>query len=218
MRLYLSSFRLGLHTDRLLNMCAEGRLALVIVNSCDFFAPAERAEKVEGEFTALRALGFEPEELDLRDHFSDEGTTRLATRLRTTDLVWVRGGNIFVLLRAMRLSGLDEVLPQLLGEDAFVYGGYSAGIDLLARDVRGVELVDDPHQVPPGYPEDIVWQGLDLLPYAVAPHYRSDHPESADVEKLVQYYIDHHVPFIALRDGEVIVREGSAPWSVLGLA
>ncbi|WP_223265532.1 Type 1 glutamine amidotransferase-like domain-containing protein [Nostoc sp. 'Peltigera membranacea cyanobiont' 210A] len=206
-----------MHTDRLLSMCGDGRRALVIVNSCDNHSPIERAEKVEGEFTSLRTLGFQPEELDLRDHFWDEDVTQLTRCLLAADLVWVRGGNIFVLLRAMRCSRLDKILPDLLAQDVFVYGGYSAGIDLLARDVHGVEMVDDPYQVPTGYHEEIVWQGLDILPFAVAPHYRSDHPESADIEKLVQYYIDHHIPFVALRDGEVIVHEGSSPWSVLGL-
>jgi dipeptidase E len=44
--------------------------------------------------------------------------------------------------------------------------------------------------------------------YAIAPHYKSDHPESAAIDKSVEYLIDNHIPFIALRDGETIVVDG----------
>jgi dipeptidase E len=71
-----------------------------------------------------------------------------------------------------------------------------------------VDLVDDPNSVPVGYDPAIVWEGLGLLPYAIAPHYKSEHPESAAMESVVEYYIDRHVPFRVLRDGEVIVIQG----------
>jgi dipeptidase E len=49
---------------------------------------------------------------------------------------------------------------------------------------------------------------LGLIPYCVAPHYKSDHPESAAVDKTVEYYINNHIPFIALHDGQAIVIDG----------
>jgi len=55
-----------------------------------------------------------------------------------------------------------------------------------------------------------VWDCLHLLPYAFAPHYKSDHPESADVDRSVEYFIDNHIPFVALRDGEAMVVNGEA--------
>jgi dipeptidase E len=88
------------------------------------------------------------------------------------------------------------------------YGGYSAGVDILQPHLHGIELVDDPDIVPVGYLPDIIWDCLGLLPYCVAPHYKSAHPESAGIDKTVDYYITHHVPFIALRDGEAIVING----------
>ncbi len=81
---------------------------------------------------------------------------------------------------------------------------------MLTPSLHGSELVDDPGVVPDGYDPAIVWEGLAILPYAVAPHYRSDHPESADTEKAVQYLIDRHILFKALRDGEAIVRDGES--------
>ena len=35
-----------------------------------------------------------------------------------------------------------------------------------------------------------------------------NHPESAAIEQVVQYFIDHHILFKALRDGEAIVVNG----------
>lgn len=89
-----------------------------------------------------------------------------------------------------------------------MYGGYSAGIDKLTPSLKGVELIDDPNFIPQGYNPEIVWDCLGLVPYAVAPHYKSDHHESAAVDKSVEYLINNHIPFIALRDGEAIIKNG----------
>lgn len=49
-----------------------------------------------------------------------------------------------------------------------------------------------------------------MLPFAIAPHYRSDHPEADEIERTVAYFIEQHEPFIALRDGEAIVIDGAS--------
>ena len=145
----------------------------------------------------------------MRNYFASRDREReLGVLLAAHGLVWVRGGNSFVLRRAMKASGFDRVIRDLLEDDAIVYGGFSAAIAVLTPSLHGVELVDDPHLVPAGYDPAIVWEGLGLLPYAVAPHYRSEHPESAAMESVVQYYVDHRLPFRVLRDGEAIVVQG----------
>ena len=112
------------------------------------------------------------------------------------DGVWVRGGNTFVLRQAMRLSGLDDVLTDLLASD-FLYGGYSAGVCVLAPSLRGLGQVDDPTASP--YPgSEVIWEGLGLLDYLILPHYQSDHPESADVDKEVEYCKREGMPFKTL--------------------
>jgi dipeptidase E len=156
----------------------------------------------------LRSIGLEPAELDLRHFFGRADDLRAA--LRQVDLVWVRGGNCFVLRRAFRQSGMDAVTTALLASDALVYGGYSAGSDMLTPSLHGAELVDDPTVVPAGYEAEIIWECLGLVPYAIAPHYKSEHPESAAVDKSVEYFIEQHIPFIALRDGEAIVVDGAS--------
>jgi len=210
MRLYLSSFRLGHNPRRLVDLTGAGGRVAVIMNACDLLPEDERRIRLEGECAALHELGFHPEELDLRKYFDgDDHHAELRSRLESYDLVWARGGNTFVLRRAMRMSGFDGIIREMLERDAIVYGGYSAGIIVLTPSLHGVELADDPDSIPEGYDPEIIWDCLGILPYALAPHYRSDHPESPDIEKVVEYFIDHHMLFRALRDGEVIVVDGT---------
>ncbi len=213
MRLYLSSFRLGDNPRSLVDLAGENRRVAVIMNACDLLPDDDRRMRLEGEYEALRELGFDPEEIDLRDYpDGDNHHTDLRSRLESCGLVWVRGGNTFVLRRAMRQSGFDGIIREMLERDAIVYGGYSAGIIVLTPSLHGVELADDPHTVPEGYDPAIIWECLHILPYALAPHYRSDHPESSDIDNVVEYFIDHHMLFRALRDGQAIVVDGEREW------
>ncbi len=206
MRLYLSSFAMGNQPQELVSLSRGGARAAVIVNAADLKDPMGREASVRLQVDTLGALGFDAEEMDLRRYF---GRSRALSRaISRFDLVWVRGGNLFLLRRAFRLSGFDEVLEHLLGEDAVAYGGYSAGACVLSPSLRGMELVDDPAQVPEGYEAGTVWDGLGLLPYMIAPHYKSEHPESPRIDELVRYFIDNHMLFRALRDGEAIVVDG----------
>jgi dipeptidase E len=208
MRLYLSSFRNGNQPEELLRLLGGGRRTALLMNAVDFLDPTAREAQTHQEMELLRSIGLDPTELDLRRYFGKPD--ELQEAVQPFDLVWVRGGNCFVLRRAFRHSGMDELTTELLARDALVYGGYSAGIDMLTPSLHGAELVDDPTIVPAGYDSAIIWECLGLVPYAIAPHYKSDHPESAAVDKSVEYFIDHHIPFVALRDGEAIVVDGGA--------
>jgi dipeptidase E len=174
----------------------------------DFLEADQRKENLTQEIERLRTLGLDYNEVDLRDYFGKDGED-LRKTLSQYDAVWMRGGNCFILRRALRQSKADEIIIDLVSNDVLVYAGYSAGIDMLIPSLHGAELVDEPNLVPKGYDSEIVWESLNLLSYAVAPHYKSDHPESADIDRSVQYMIDNHIPFIALRDGEAIVIEGN---------
>ena len=209
MRLYLLSFRLGNHPQKLVDLVKYDMRAVVVVNACDHFSYKERSTRVQQEFAALQSLDLIPVELDLRNYFNDQQTQReLREVLADCGLIWVRGGNTFVLRRAMKKSGFDTIILGFLERDAIAYGGYSAGIVMLTPSLYGVNLVDDPDIIPTGYDPAIIWEGLGVIPYAIAPHYKSDHPESPATDNLVQYYIDNHMPFKTLHDGEVIVING----------
>jgi dipeptidase E len=206
MRLYLSSYRLGHKPEELLALLAGRKRTALIANAADFLDAPTRMQSVHQSIEELEHLGLDCTEVDLRRYFGKPHD--LAEVLSKFDLIWARGGNTFILRRALRESGADQIIKNLLSQDAVVYGGYSAGIDMLVPSLHGIELVDDPYLIPEGYPSPIIWEGLGLLPYVVAPHYKSDHPESADIDKSVEYLIDHHLLFMALRDGEAIVVNG----------
>ena len=75
-----------------------------------------------------------------------------------------------------------------------------------------IHLADEPEVRPAGYPAEAIWEGLNLIPFYIASHDRSDHVESAAIERTVAYYIDHQLPFVALRDGEAFTLDSHAPW------
>jgi dipeptidase E len=204
MRLYLSSFRVGDHPERLLDLLGSGRTALVIANALDHAPPEARQEGVQLELDALGALGLEARELDLRDYFASPEVTSSA--LCECDLIWLRGGEVFVLRYALAASGADKALVELLHDDAVVYAGYSAGPCCLGPSLRGFELVDDPAAVGLAYGAEPVWDGLGILDYVIVPHVDSPgHPETERCNALAEHLRTEGVPHRTLRDGEVLV-------------
>ena len=184
MRLYLSSFRVGAHGDELLRMVGDGRRAALVPNAIDDFSGAGR------DVADLEALGFAVTVVDLRTE-----------PVPACDLLWVRGGNVFTLRRA--LAGREAELVDRIRGDAFVYGGYSAGVCVLSPDLRGLEAVD-----PPG--EDPLWTGLGLLDRPVVPHVDTpEHPESPACNALSAAFTAVGRRHWALRDGDVLVVSGA---------
>jgi dipeptidase E len=208
-RLYLSSFRMGDHPERLAALVgAGGRRAVVIANAMDD-APAEvRRSGVERELAALTDLGFEAVELDLRDYFGQE--RRLRRDLAGVALAWLRGGNVFMLRFALFRSAGDVVLGDLLAADALVYAGYSAGACVLSSTLRGLEIVDDAGAVMRIYGSEPVWDGLALLTEAFLPHYQSPgHPETAAIDLVAARYQAAGVGYRPLRDGQALLVSGA---------
>ncbi len=206
MKFYVSSYRLGNEPEKLAAMVAGGRRGLVIVNAWDLSNDQERRQAgIARECSDMERLGIRAEALDLRPFFGRSEALR--EHIDRADMLWVVGGNTFVLRRAFAYSGLDQILWQKQLDEAFVYAGYSAGVCLLALTLRGLHIVDDPYAVPEGYQPETLWDGLGLLPYSIAPHYHSNHPESGGINLEVDYMIEHKILFKALRDGEVIIIE-----------
>jgi dipeptidase E len=204
MKLYLSSFGLGNDPQQLVALVDEGKKAVVILNALDHKEEA-RARFLASQTQALTELGFTVEELDLRHYFDRK--EELQKVLSTKDVVWINGGNTFILRRAMRQSGFDAVITDLVKKEAIVYGGFSAAVCILAPTLHGLEITDDPNVVPEGYDKEIIWDGLGIIDYSVAVHYQSDHPESHLTDKEIAFYEVNNMPYKKLRDGEVIVTQ-----------
>lgn len=207
MRLYLSSYRLGNYPEKLLEISGQGRVAIV-GNALDFI-PDKARRKYEAEIYDPRAefvaLGMQVQDLDLRLYFGNPQELRNA--LRSIDLVWVLGGNAFLLMRALRRSGFAEIIREMLAADTISYGGFSAGAVVAAPTLRGIDLMDDPTQLADGYPKEVVWEGMGLVDFSIVPHYRSEHPEAPAAEKAVAYMNANQLPYRALSDGEVFVSQ-----------
>jgi dipeptidase E len=206
MHLYLSSYHIGHEPHRLASMVRSPR-ALIVANALDNVGD-QRTAFVHSQARALASLGIAAEELDLRGYFAAPGG--FERRLDGVGLVWVTGGNAFLLRRAMLQSGFDAYLVRRRYDDDLVYGGFSAGACVAGPTLRGLERVDAVDATAAGYADGLVWEGLDLVPYSIAPHYRSAHGESSAVESMVAYWIDHKLPFVALRDGDVIIADAGA--------
>jgi len=206
MKFYLSSYRIGDKSQELVKLVGKNKLTAVIPNALDFSTDLERRKaSVAREINELKQLGFDPEEVNLKGYFGNQSKT--GDDLDKFGLVWVMGGNAFILRKAMKNSGMDTwlQLQKQEGNNSLVYGGYSAGVCVLAPELNGLEIVDDPVMIAEGYDSEIVWKGVALLDWAFAPHYKSDHPESLIVEKLVDFYIENKILFKALKDGEVVI-------------
>ena len=206
MKLYLSSMDLGDATEHLVALVGANKKAAIIMNAGDGYGDERRPAYRQAYVRGLAGLGFSGEELDLRRYFRKPDALR--TELSRFGLLWVVGGNSFVLRRAMKLSGLDEILPNSLKNSDLVYGGFSAGSCMVTPSLHGIEYADDPHEVPPGYSPDVVWEGLNLVDFHIAPHFQSPHPEAAAIDQVVDYFEKHRLPYKALVDGEAIVVNG----------
>lgn len=204
MRMYLSSFDLGNALPVLAGLAPAGRVAL-IMNALDN-RPEGRERWRTGQTRKLEALGLTVRDLDLRDFFG--APDHLRESLCEHDMVWINGGNTFILRRAMKLSGMDVAIVDLLRRDEIVYAGFSAAAVIISQSLHGLEAVDDPHDVPAGYPAEIEWSGLGILPFAIVVHHQSDHSESAAVEKEIEHYKRSSIPYRTLRDGEAFVVRG----------
>lgn len=205
MKFYLSSYKIGKEVDKLKKLIPENKKTAYISNALDFSNDLNRRKQSElDDIEQLSNLGLNVEILDLRKYFNKQED--LEKKILEFGVIWVRGGNCFVLRQAMKLSGFDNILKNSLKRN-ILYGGFSAGICILAPTLYGTELIDDVTAKPYGNQQEIIWDGLNILNYSIVPHYHSDHSETEDVNKTIEYMIENKILFKALKDGEVIIIE-----------
>jgi dipeptidase E len=204
MKFYLSSYKLGNDIEVLKALVPANKKTAFISNALDFSSDLERRKKSEqSDIDDLVSVGLDVELVDLRDYFDRQD--ELEKKLSEFGVIWVRGGNVFVLREAMKRSGFDVILKSLIQKEGILYGGYSAGVCVLAPTLRGIELVDDPNVKPYGNDTETIFEGLNIIDYSIVPHYQSNHPESEKMETVVEYMKKNGIPFKTLKDGEVIV-------------
>jgi len=205
MRLFLASYRFGVHYDAFAALAGTPGPVAVIGNACDAW-PGARDAAMTSEMIPLRRAGFSPREIDLREYVGR--TAELETTLASFPLIWVRGGNTFVLRAQFTRSGADAVIADLLAADTAMYAGYSAGACLLAPDLHGLEDADDPAEVQPACGIQPRWDGLGLIDRPIVPHVDSPTDPDGAGNRLAADFRARGIPHWALTDDDVVVVHG----------
>lgn len=205
MRLFLSSENLGSYPEIFLKLVSGQKRLAMIENAKDDWSDKDRAKKVQEHINQLKALGFTVEEIDLRNYFGK--SKELEQKMNQFDGLFVFGGNTFILRRACAYSGLDKILPKLIKQDRLAYGGSSAGPILIGPSLRGSEHGDFPDVVPKGYKKEIIWEGLNIVPFYVVPHYKSDW-WGKEAGQMADYLKDQNLEHYLLKDGQVVLVDG----------
>lgn len=192
---------MGAEPTRLLDLVGGVRRAAIVFNACDHFE--ERLRNYAREEKDLLDLGFSVEELDLRTYVG--APKALKCRLAGYDLLWVVGGNAFVLARAMGAAGFAQAATQHVRSNRLTYAGYSAGVCVTGPDLDGIHLMNDPDVVASGDDSFTPASGLGWVPWRIIPHWQSDHPEAPAAELATQYLAGRGLAHRQLRDGEVLI-------------
>ena len=207
MKLYLSSYRLGDYTDKLKELVGKPNAKVAVcVNALDSTPDEVRNGVIlKREIEDMQSLGFAPEELDLREYF---GKPSIVEKLQQYDLIWLSGGNVFLLAKAFKQSGFADVFEKLVKTEKIVYAGYSAAFCVLNDSLKGVELVDDKDAQARGYESGEIWQGIGLIDFYPIVHFRSNHHESDAVEKEYGFVVSNNIPHKTFKDGDVYLVDG----------
>jgi len=207
-RLFLSSQDLGNYPEVARQLAGDNAKAAFIKNAQDDKPASERDFSTPEKKLMFESVGFDFEEIDLRDYFGKQDGLR--GKLSSFGSVWCAGGNTFILRRAMKLSGLDEILLDSLSKDQILYGGWSAGACVTAPSLDGIQRGDRPHPdvVPDEYSiKETIWEGLDLVPFMIIPHVNMEWFID-DAKEAERYMTEKNIPFKRLEDGQVIVIDG----------
>lgn len=199
MKLYLSSYRVPTPLD--LQTLAGKPLSecrtVIIPNAKDYKLPNERAQKLDELYADLAGLSIRADIIDLRDYESRES---LAQALAGCELMWVAGGNTYVLRSEMQRSGFDQIITGLL-DTGMVYCGESAGAIVAGTSLQGFDVADDPELA-----DELIWEGLGLVDKIIAPH--------MDNQQFIEYA--NHIKKFYLDSPQVIYLNDNQAWIVNG--
>lgn len=124
---------------------------------------------VKNDRKNMQKLGFKVKDIDI------ESKTKLQLEniLSDFDIIYVQGGNTFYLLKAVRESGFDQILNDLL-EKGIIYIGVSAGSVLMGASIETSGWKNaDKNEV--GI-KDLT--GLNMVPFSLFVHYKKDWDEA----------------------------------------
>ena len=166
----------------------------VVPNSKDYYAERARSIGIKSFVDDFASLDIQADVVDLRD-FNDP--VMLKNKLSQYDAVWACGGNTFCLRYEMRRSGFDQIINDLM-DDGLVFCGDSAGAIVAGPTLKGSETADKPE-----FAEEIIWDGLNLIPDFIMPHVNSE--VFKDTLAIVRSINANNPHYIELNDWEAVV-------------
>lgn len=164
MKLFLSS--LGIPEPRALMDLVGVKGTVKVASIRDAWGPygLDRQKEFDGYATAqLQSINAEHSVVNLADYENDQ--SGLMNALSGFDLIWIHGGNTFVLNYSIQKSGFGNVIRKLLDE-GIAFGGDSAGAVIACPTLHGIELVDDSSVAP-----EVLYNGLNLISFGIIPHW-----------------------------------------------
>lgn len=154
---------------------------------------------VEKDYIFKDKLAFEAAGLNVKVvDLESTGSKNIEDTFKDIDAVYVKGGNSFCLLNAMRKSGFDQLVNKLL-DRGVIYIGESAGAYVACPTI---EMAHWKHQ-----DRDIVGlddlTGLGIVPFLVSVHYTDE------LKTVLAPYIEAcKYDVKLLRDNELIIIDG----------
>jgi peptidase E len=127
--------------------------------------------------------------------------------LRRATIVYVPGGNTFLLNHRLHLSGVMPFLRKKL-QSGLPYVGFSAGTILCGPNIltaNDMNTLETPH-----------FKALNLVPFNFFPHYTDGYGQSEHDAWLADYHFFHDNPIIMLSDGAYIKVDGKKTTLVRG--
>jgi dipeptidase E len=196
MKLYLTSYRIPT-PDELFALLPkppmECRVA-IIPNAKDDKLPQERADSLDELIYDLAKYGFATTVVDLREY---DDAKVLYEALKPFELIWVAGGNSFILRSEIRLSGFEEIVRDLLSNGA-VYAGESAGAIVAGLSLEEADVADDPDVA-----DEYITEGLGLIDKIIAPH--ADSPDFVEFINHIKKRYGDDPRVVYLRDDQALV-------------
>lgn len=138
-------------------------LKVCLVSNARDLSEDQELEEVTAKVHELEALGFRVETLDL---LQVQNVNELRAQLELCDVLWVRGGQVGLLLKAMQESKLDTILPDLL-ENGLRYVGSSAGSMVLSQHLdAAAHYPDDEAEPHLEFAKGLGYNDFQIFPHA----------------------------------------------------
>ena len=204
MFLYMSSKKFGQDTKFLKDWINQhDNKIFIIPNALDAKDEEKIQENLKDDIKLLEEIGFYVSIIDLKLYFGKYNELR--EELSKYNACCVMGGNVFILRKAMELSGFDIFLKDKKSSDNYLYIGYSAGSCVLSDNLEYLKTIDKPITF---YNQTKVnYEGIGFVDYLFIPHYKSNYHKVLLIEDLVNKCKNEHIKYKAIKNGEVVIEQ-----------